>query len=913
MIKVDNAILDTIIEAKKNNKLAFFIGAGFSKNSETEFKRIPLWSDLINDLKKSLNIENENDFLKIAQLYYLKYGEYQYYNKLKKYFELNLEPSTVHKKLFSLIPNLIVTTNWDCLLEKTAIEEGLTYDVVTNDSDLVKSSYFHKILKMHGDFSHHNIVFKEDDYLNYSENFPLIENYIKSILSTHVVIFIGYSYSDIDLKLITKWIETKSKVTPPKFLFSRRYNEAEASYLKNHGIQLLKPEFDENYSTSDVLKYFFDIISEKNEFLRYKILIEKDQLLASEELLLIKFLYEKIKILDELESIFPKQIKELLSNSSLEHHNGCYGLYLISDSILTTDYDSLVRKYYTIIMSVMKKNKELDNETSLFIRKIFNIFKKANIILLKFRSDNNKSGYINIYEYLGEPIERSEPKYFDFLTKGEANDMIFIENYKDLSKKSSQKISANIKDKSYISLAINSFNNEVAERRLKLDLKEDEKNDEKKSKEDSKVFKDYFDFYGLSDKKEYNFINNFLNFNVLDNVYFLVSERIKKNIGILENIISGGLSFDSSQTEEELLIESYLNFMYKNDIAMENFTNVISLFSNHIEYKIKCIELKYQEKKDEKVFNFQSSAYDVRLRKIDLFILLNFTDKKIITKLLKVMVGILDRDTNIKIEDFFNNENSLRSYLTCCYDNLLSNKYTAKNVKILSNLIIFSSLCDWDDGGFLISKLNSIFIEYQEYSTIEAINSFVAFNSNFFKSKSMDFSPYIDFIINLILSNKINGFAFGAIENGSLSNIFNYMSWRKDYSNLDLINKFIYFLESPNLNNKDFYLLNILMYLLYISNPEVREHIRSYIFKLINVDNVDEKFEIFLLSLIYDDNFLDSIMPELAEKYLNKFKEYCIQSFVFKEYLLKNIVIELAKNDTENYEFFREIKKEFNL
>lgn len=39
MIEIDNATLDTIIEAKKNNKLAFFIGAGFSKNSETDLKK----------------------------------------------------------------------------------------------------------------------------------------------------------------------------------------------------------------------------------------------------------------------------------------------------------------------------------------------------------------------------------------------------------------------------------------------------------------------------------------------------------------------------------------------------------------------------------------------------------------------------------------------------------------------------------------------------------------------------------------------------------------------------------------------------------------------------------------------------------------------------------------------------------
>lgn len=461
MIEIDETILDTIIEAKKNNKLAFFIGAGFSKNSETEFKRIPLWSDLINDLKKSLNIENESDFLKIAQLYYLKYGEYQYYNKLKKYFELNLEPSGVHKKLFSLSPHLIVTTNWDCLLEHTAIEEGLTYDVIASDVDLVKSSYFHKIVKMHGDFQHHNIVFKEDDYLKYSDDFPLIENYIKSILSTHVVVFIGYSYSDIDLKLITKWIETKSKVTPPKYLFSSRYNEAEESYLKNHGIQFLKPKFDSNASVSEILISFFDYISEKNEFLRYRKIIEKDDLCYDEKLLLVNVFFQKIKIIDELESIFPRQIKELFSNSSIEYHIECYAFYLISDNVLTTDNDILVRSYYKIINKIILDNKGVDNEISIIIKKIFNILKKANILFLKFTSKNEDGSdiYINIIEYLGESDTGELPHYLNFSSKGEANDLIFSGDYVELARSSSSKISLNIKDRNYISLAINSFNN----------------------------------------------------------------------------------------------------------------------------------------------------------------------------------------------------------------------------------------------------------------------------------------------------------------------------------------------------------------------------------------------------------------------------------------------------------------------
>lgn len=917
MIKVDNTILDTIIEAKKNNKLAFFIGAGFSKNSETEFKRIPLWGDLINDLKKSLNIENENDFLKIAQLYYLKYGEYQYYNKLKKYFELNLEPSIVHKKLFSLLPNMIVTTNWDCLLEHTAIEEGLTYDIISSDVDLVKSSYFHKIIKMHGDFQHHNIVFKEDDYLKYADEFPLIENYIKSILSTHVVVFIGYSYSDIDLKLITKWIETKSKVTPPKYLFSSRYNEAEASYLKNHGIQFLTPESKPKYSVSDILIDFFDIISEKNEFLRYKETIENENINFNDELLLIKILFQKIKILDELKSIFPMQIKELFSNSTIEFHIGCYAFYLISDDILTTDHDKLVRKYYKVVNEIIIKYKGVDNEISKTIKKIFNIFKKANILYLKFTSKDEGEKYLDIYEYLDAGSNENENLYLDFFSKGEANNLMFSEDYEELTKSSILKISSNIKEKSYIELAINSFNNEISQRMWNLELKiEKNQNEDSGNKSEVKIFKDYFDFYGLTDKKEYNFINSFLNFNVLDNIYFSTNERIKKNIERLETIKNGGFSFDSNQSEEELHIESYLNFMYKNNIAMENYKNVVALFNNHIDYKIKLIELNNKTfLKNGKLSNISSLSNppNLKISKVDLFILLNFSDNKTVVRLLRLIVDTLSSDESNKIEDFFEVDFDLKAHLVKCFDNLLDKKKSSKNLKLLSNMILISSICDWESGELLIQKFKEIFKFYQDFKIYESINSFVGFNSRLFKSKNIDFSPYIDFVVNLIVDNKINGYGYRAIENGSLSNIFSYMSWRKDYKNIDLIQAFIYFLNSPKNSNKDFYSIKVLPYLLYVSNDEIKKYIHDYIFNYISGDVDESKFELFLLSIIYDDSFLINLDLGMYEKYLSEFERHCENSFKFKNYLLKELLLSLSDNTDDKYNFFRELRDKFKL
>lgn len=177
-----------IITASQNNKLVFFIGAGFSKLSETKSLKIPSWEELINELKEDLNISNESDFLKIAQLYFLKFGEHAYYNKVKSSIK-DLAPSKFHKNLFDLNPHYIITTNWDNLIENTAQEKGLAYDLICSDADLAHSQLDKKIIKMHGSFQQHNFVFKEDDYLQYSQNFPLIENYIKGIFSTCTIVF----------------------------------------------------------------------------------------------------------------------------------------------------------------------------------------------------------------------------------------------------------------------------------------------------------------------------------------------------------------------------------------------------------------------------------------------------------------------------------------------------------------------------------------------------------------------------------------------------------------------------------------------------------------------------------------------------------------------------------------------------
>ena len=87
-------------------------------------------------------------------------------------------------------------------------------------------------------------MLKEEDYLNYSENFKLIETLVKSIFSTNTVVFIGYSLNDYNIKLILNWTKTllKGSFREPIFLYvgSSALTDTELIYQQSKGLTVVE-------------------------------------------------------------------------------------------------------------------------------------------------------------------------------------------------------------------------------------------------------------------------------------------------------------------------------------------------------------------------------------------------------------------------------------------------------------------------------------------------------------------------------------------------------------------------------------------------------------------------------------------------------------------------------------------------
>lgn len=189
-----------IQQACKNNRLVVFVGAGVSKNSG-----IPTWNELIERMKSELpeKLRYENDALKIAQLYKDSRGHKEYMDKVKEVLLYNKTvPNQLHTSILSLNPCHIITTNYDDLIEQELLNRFVQYDIVREDKNIPQIKYPNVLVKMHGDYLTDNIVLTETDYYNYYQNFPLTRAFVQSIFASKLVLFVGFSFSDLNLKMI---------------------------------------------------------------------------------------------------------------------------------------------------------------------------------------------------------------------------------------------------------------------------------------------------------------------------------------------------------------------------------------------------------------------------------------------------------------------------------------------------------------------------------------------------------------------------------------------------------------------------------------------------------------------------------------------------------------------------------------
>jgi len=215
---IDEAKLQKLISeySAAPERFAFFTGAGMS------VPVFPPWSKLLRDMVENCHaqgilradrdellgyIDSGSYFLEIARTCAESFGPTQYRGVLEDVFQVDLDSAVVpeaYLKLFELNPGLVLTTNYDRLPE---VATGGQYNTFTNRQASEALRAIEKgrrvIFKLHGDIGDSKtIVFTAADYQQIVHNNTTVSNFIRSILSTRTIVFLGFSLADPHINLV---------------------------------------------------------------------------------------------------------------------------------------------------------------------------------------------------------------------------------------------------------------------------------------------------------------------------------------------------------------------------------------------------------------------------------------------------------------------------------------------------------------------------------------------------------------------------------------------------------------------------------------------------------------------------------------------------------------------------------------
>ena len=668
-----------IIEASQTESLTFFVGAGVSKLSDA-----PKWSELIDAFSEELGREKKTyysneEYLSIPQMYYysIEQDEEQYYRFINNCFgSKKLIPNVIHKMLLDFNPRAFITTNFDDLLETAASENCQGFKVVACDDEISEINGNRFILKLHGDLKHRNVVLKEEDYLNYSEKFKLVETLLKSIFATNTVVFIGYGLNDYNIKLILNWTKTllKEKFNKPIFIYTddTELSKEELRYHESKGLCVVDYRHCADSEPVDFIDRYRCVLNSINESSKFSIK-------SNDEIEAFELLYDLLAPLNTMKALRIQDIKEKLHNKVIIESHGVINIS-VNENILFKRFVEIndmneaermeldcdtIQKYQTIVSVLLKaqirgflcsdhKHYAIANDNFIFANPCclqFNYAQMQEYVVKEY--DDYQDNYTKAY-YLAK-LYRYKESYELFV--GVATEAYIAKDY--LTHFLSQA------NRYVVYQAMKSANNNLLYYNT-FDL--DGLNGGVFS---SEQVEHIFERLPIEFQNEYSCFKEIASFNMLyENCYYSLQDSIKLQDATESKTIEWGLT---SADKVISRINQNLHFFLGNGLYMEEFTE----FKTTIRSLMSTLVHKYsvQSKKNTDDDIFGKSSSDIYFDNIDFYCFLEYFDTKQLDRLLhKHSIKTLDFKNMEAIEITVRN---LFSY----YEEVLKGK---QSIEILS-------------------------------------------------------------------------------------------------------------------------------------------------------------------------------------------------------------------------------------
>lgn len=206
-------IPETLQEDFIENRVIPIVGAGFSKNAILPAGRsMPDWNELGLKISGYLPGHKYHNALRALSLYEDKYSRVNLVELLAKELYINeIAPGETHRAFCDIAFDVIVTTNFDFLIEHTLREKQHPYATVISPERLAIDTHERtKLIKLHGDFDHpEKMIITENDFDTFLEKNKVLSTFVANLFITKTLLLIGYSFDDDDVRNLRQIINSR--------------------------------------------------------------------------------------------------------------------------------------------------------------------------------------------------------------------------------------------------------------------------------------------------------------------------------------------------------------------------------------------------------------------------------------------------------------------------------------------------------------------------------------------------------------------------------------------------------------------------------------------------------------------------------------------------------------------------------
>lgn len=257
------ADLKTIAAELNRGEVVFFLGAGMSKDVGLP-STAELAEDLSNDFKPS-DIEKPS-LVEIADYCSAEHRRPQLNTEIRSIVKAAQDkvkkPSPAHVALANLKDvNLVITTNWDTLLEDACEAVKRPYYSIFTDADLEGRPKSHEtlnILKMHGTLdSPGSYIVSEDDFARFKRNHSFLYRRLENIFIDQTVILIGYGMGDENFKRAYNDVRFEQRIPRQVYAVNPGISKSRMGVWWERNIEVLT---DANGKPYDALTFFAELV-----------------------------------------------------------------------------------------------------------------------------------------------------------------------------------------------------------------------------------------------------------------------------------------------------------------------------------------------------------------------------------------------------------------------------------------------------------------------------------------------------------------------------------------------------------------------------------------------------------------------------------------------------------------------------